>query len=259
MKRWFLIVLLMQGLATENCFAQSESKAFSDPTAIVLQLYRDFAWEAVMSLPEQKRLIGLMGQPRAILERYFDTRLTNLILRDRECVKRTKEICNLNFDPIWASQYPGASDMTITSGEGNTVNVEFRYPGDGHQISLIYQTTKVSGHWRISDIHYTDRSSLVSILESKEEWFAKAVAAVSRNKLTVLKPGCYGSTVDKENAKYLELTFREIHNDECGGDPMVEPRLFSLHIDKKSGRIWADVPPPGAKGTYDGDFKYELK
>jgi hypothetical protein len=93
----------------------------------------------------------------------------------------------------------------------------------------------------------------------EQDWFAKAFAAVSRNKLTTLKPDCYRMIVDKENAKYLELTVREIHNNKCGGDPMVEPRMFGLRIDKKSGRIWTDVAPPGAKETYDGEFKYRLK
>ena len=97
------------------------------------------------------------------------------------------------------------------------------------------------------------------VVAKEQDWFAKAFAAVSRNKLTALKPGCYRMIVDKENAKYLELTVREIHNDKCGGDPMVEPRLFGLRIDKKSGRIWTDFAPPGAKETYDGDFKYRLK
>lgn len=98
-----------------------------------------------------------------------------------------------------------------------------------------------------------------SVVAKEQDWFAKAFAVVSRNKLTALEPRCYRMIVDKENQKYLEITVREIHNDKCGGDPMVEPRLFGLRIDKKSGRIWTDFPPPGAKGSYDGDFKYVLK
>lgn len=93
----------------------------------------------------------------------------------------------------------------------------------------------------------------------EQDWLAKAFAVVSRNKLTTLTPDCYRMYIDVENAKYLELTVREIHNDKCGGEPMVEPRLFGLRINKKSGRIWTDVPPPGAKGSFDGDFKYRLK
>ena len=165
MKHWLLITFLILGLARENCFAQSKSKVLSGPIAIVLQLYRDFAWEAVISQPEDK---GFIDQPRATLERYFDSRLADLILKDRECAARTKEICKLDFLPLWDSQDPGASDMKITSSKGNTVIVEFRYPGDGSQIKIIYQTTNVSGHWRISDIRYKKGYSLLSILESKE-------------------------------------------------------------------------------------------
>jgi len=39
------------------------------------------------------------------------------------------------------------------------------------------------------------------VVAKEQDWFAKAFAAVSRNKLTALKPGCYRMIVDKENAK----------------------------------------------------------
>ena len=163
MKYRFILAFLVLGLAGENCFAQLE--VGSGPVAIVYNLYHDFAWEAVISEPENK---GLLDQSRSTLERYFDSRLANLILKDRECEARTKEICKLDFMPLWDSQDPGASDMKITSGKGNTVNVEFLYPGDSSKIKIIYQATKVSGHWRISDIRYKSGHSLLSILESKE-------------------------------------------------------------------------------------------
>lgn len=165
MKPLLLVMLLILDPATEKCFAQSKSKGIPEPVTIVHQLYRDFAWEAVIIQPEDK---GLLDQPRATLARYFDPKLVDLILKDRECKARTKEICKLDFSPLWDSQDPGASDMKIASDKGNTVIVEFQYPGNGSQIRIVYQTTNVSGHWRISDIRYRNGSSLVSLLESKE-------------------------------------------------------------------------------------------
>jgi len=165
MKHWLFGSLLIFGLAVESCFAQSEAKALPGPTAIVYKLYHDFAWEAVISEPGDK---GLLDQPRATLMRYFDSRLTALILNDREYAARTKGIGRLDFCPLWDSQDPGASDLQIGAGKRNTVNVKFRYPGDGSNIKIIYQTTKVSGHWRISDIRYQNGISLLSILESKD-------------------------------------------------------------------------------------------
>jgi hypothetical protein len=164
MKCQWLLLFFFPILAIQNCFAEPEEA--SGPVGIVHKLYRDFAWEAVISNPEDK---GLSEQPKTMLERYFTSRLTDLILEDRACMARTKGICNLDFLPLWDSQDPaGASDMEITSGRGNTVNVEFKYQSDGSKIKIVYQTTKVSGAWRISDIRYKNGRSLISILKSKE-------------------------------------------------------------------------------------------
>jgi hypothetical protein len=113
-----------------------------DPVQVVAQLYRDFAWEAVVDSPDWDDH-RLLEQPRAVLERYFDPRLAALIVRDRECVARTQEICELDFSPIWASQDPGASEMKIVPGPSpDLVTVRFRYPGDGTRIELSYRMTK---------------------------------------------------------------------------------------------------------------------
>src|SRR2546428_13926594 len=84
------------------------------PSAVttVAQLYRDFAWEAVVEEPEWSGH-GLMDQPRAILLRYFDEHLTDLLLADRACENRTHGHCRLGFLPIWASQDPAATDLKV--------------------------------------------------------------------------------------------------------------------------------------------------
>jgi hypothetical protein len=168
MKHWFLVALLMPAAAIEDCLAQSESSPLAGPVAVVYRLYRDFAWEAVISEPRGDDS-GVMEQPKAVLERYFDTRLTNLILKDRECAQRTGAICNLDFAFIWDSQDPAAYGLTITPGTGDTVDVAFKYPDKGSPTRITYQTTKASGHWRISDVRFKSQKgrSLLSILQGK--------------------------------------------------------------------------------------------
>ena len=98
---------------------------------VVAQLYRDFAWEAVIDDPEWKGH-SLLDQSRQTLERYFDQNVARLIFSDRECAAKTQEICKLDFSPIWASQDPGATEMKIVAGAApDIVTVRFRYPGDG--------------------------------------------------------------------------------------------------------------------------------
>ena len=154
-------------------FAACSSAAYAEPNAksgavqTVAQLYRDFAWEAIIDEPKWPGH-DLLDQPRSILEHYFDHKLVELILKDRECAAQTHEICKLDFSPIWASQDPGASETKIVVGATpDIVSVKFRYPGDGSKIKLSYRMINTDIGWRIADIRYSSSSTLLSILTAK--------------------------------------------------------------------------------------------
>lgn len=150
------------------CFLVSAVNAEIDERIkVVRQLYKDFAWEAIIVSPRNDDVI-LIDQPREILEKYFDTKLAGLIIKDRECVKNSGgEICNLNFSPIWASQDWAACDLMISLGENpNEVVVKFVYPGDHSKIKIVYKMIKNVSHWRISDIKYSEGYSLVGVLSN---------------------------------------------------------------------------------------------
>lgn len=145
------------------------SQAYAQPTAIqvVAQLYRDFAWEAVIDEPGSDSYT-LLSQPRAVLERHFDAKLASLILEDRQCAIQTREICKLDFSPIWASQDPGATELRIVAGsKPDIVSVKFRYPSNGESIELSYLMARTKLGWRVSDIRYTSGSTLLSVLTAK--------------------------------------------------------------------------------------------
>jgi len=149
-------------------FSIARAAIVSKPVQIVTELYHDFAWEAIIVEPKMAS-DNLLDQPRQVLDKYFDTSLTQLILKDRECAKKTHEICNLDFSPIWASQDWGAFDLKITEGKRpNTVNVNFTYPGDQSEIKLIYLMLNTNHGWRITDIQYEKGASLRSVLSQKQ-------------------------------------------------------------------------------------------
>jgi hypothetical protein len=132
---------------------------------VVAKLYKDFAWEAVPGHAEKP---GLIEQPRAVLSRYFDDTLTALILEDRKCVERTKEVCRLDFAPIWDSQDPAATRVNVLgTSDPAVVRVTFTDPGNGRSTTLSYRTAKTRDGWRIHDIDYTSHESLLSILRAK--------------------------------------------------------------------------------------------
>ncbi|MGZ3237835.1 MAG: DUF3828 domain-containing protein [Burkholderiaceae bacterium] len=138
---------------------------------VVAQLYRDFAWEAVIEEPnwDGHTLVELS---RASLEKYFDPKLSSLLIKDSECGQRIHEICKLDFSPIWSSQDPvGASGLKVKrTDDPSVVDVYFSYPSR-EVIKLTYQLKKTPRGWRISDIRNdspADKFSLLAILEAEK-------------------------------------------------------------------------------------------
>lgn len=135
------------------------------PDEVVVRLYRDYAWEAVIETPlDSSRDLIMQGEP--VLSRYFTKELTNLILQDRRCAVRNQGICRLDFSPIWASQDPGATAMEITPGPArDAVTVSYRYPGDNSRVRMVYRLSQTGKKWRIADIEYESGKSLRAILK----------------------------------------------------------------------------------------------
>ncbi len=159
MKFLLLIALLLSAIAGAAPRGSSMD--------VVVRLYHDFAWEVVIDEPHDQ--LGLIDQPRQVLEKYFDKQLVSLILKDRACVSKTKGICNLDFDPLWDSQDPAATGLKVAAtANPHVVKVSFTFPGDSKNIELIYDVADIPGVGRrIHDIHYSSGRSLLSILSQK--------------------------------------------------------------------------------------------
>lgn len=140
-----------------------EVRVYREPQDVVAWLYRDFAWEAVMSSHFSDETFS--DQSREVLERYFVKDLAALVLKDRECVRRTKELCKLGSHPLFDSSDPGASDLQVTwVPHSGLVHVMFTYPGNGQRIELDYKVVKSKSGWRVSDILYKEGHTLRGIL-----------------------------------------------------------------------------------------------
>ncbi len=139
----------------------------SGAVAIVVKLYRDFAWEAVIVEPRQSEF-ELLRQPREVLARYFDENLVSLLMKDRACVETTHEICNLDYLPMWAGQDPGAYELKVMeTNDPHRISVNFIYPVSARKAVLSYRVSKTSAGWRVSDILQGDENSLLTSLSSE--------------------------------------------------------------------------------------------
>lgn len=92
------------------------------------------------------------------------------MVQDRQCATTSGEPCNLDFDPIFASQDPAAIDLSIRSVPNDMVAVEFTYPSSGEKVKLEYRLAKSQAGWRIGDIRYPGMSdvSLKQLLARKQ-------------------------------------------------------------------------------------------
>jgi hypothetical protein len=161
-----LLFLIFSFVTVPHDTIAAGTHVYEKPEDVVAWIYRDFAFEAIMPLYWKDAY--LIDQPRETLQLYFTDDLAFLILKDRQCVEKTHEICNLDFDPIFASQDPGGMDLEISPADkSNTVHVQFMYPGNGQKISLSYEVENTLRGWRIKDIIYESGGSLRKILSQK--------------------------------------------------------------------------------------------
>ena len=152
-------------LALGNFAVAMESAAEVTPqVAVVRSLYERFAAEAVLDQPSASG--ELVDQPMSVLSLYFDKPLATLWMQDRECVKRTHEICRLDFLPLWDSQDPSGATVSIQPDTGkNSVQAVIVYGGTEKRV-VHYRLVHTPAGWRIHDIEFeANRTSLRHILD----------------------------------------------------------------------------------------------
>lgn len=135
-----------------------------EPVSVVYRLYKDYGWVGMFALPEDaERHVGppLTSQPRRILLRYFNESLARLLVKEEMCLKKSKgSVCNLEFDPLFASQDPSAVSLEIRQTEPNTVCVNYTTPSSGDEITINYILELHGASWRIKDIIYSNMNNL---------------------------------------------------------------------------------------------------
>jgi hypothetical protein len=146
--------------------AHTQSAKVPPSLALVRALYAQYACEAVLDYCDGDH--ELLDQPRRVLERYFDSTLAALWVADRACEARTHEICRIDFLPMWNSQDPTGTMVTVLPGQDSTqVRVELRNFGASEPRVLVYSLTRTSRGWRIHDIAFGKEWSLIALLSGK--------------------------------------------------------------------------------------------
>jgi hypothetical protein len=128
--------------------------AAAPPDSVVARLYRDFPIGGSRDL---------VAAPRPVLLDYFEDGLAELLMREDGCRARTAEVCNLDFDLMWASQDPSAAGLSIRPLNAREVAVGFRTAG-GEPVALRYSLAATARGVRIRDVTYPRGRSLRVLL-----------------------------------------------------------------------------------------------
>jgi hypothetical protein len=89
----------------------------------------------------------------------------------------------------------------------------------------------------------------VQSIGNEADALSRAREAIVQNHLTSVADACLKLEIQSTSQTMYVVTVYEVHSDKCGGDPAVQPRLFGLHISRKSGKVWTDA------NSDDGEFE----
>lgn len=163
----------------------------SSPDALVASLYKQ----------HKKQSPFFQTRNRALLDRYFDRKLGDLILKD--ALRSKNEVGALDGDPLFNAQdmeikYFSIHKPTFANGSAE-VTVSFTNFGKPEQITFLLSPRKAG--WRITNIKYDDGTDLLGILrtnsgsEEPGQEIKVFLIAVGDNGAAGKKIGCGDSLV----------------------------------------------------------------
>lgn len=155
---WAATALMqMTAIAAPNADTTGLSK-------LVSELYARYAWVVLFSTAPPANAVPLAQTNRAELQAIFVPDLAMAIWEDSQCIEKRGEICNLDFDILFDSQDPSASELTV-QGSARTYEALacFKVTG-GARKCLLFVGADIDGAARVADIVYPGQRSLRQLL-----------------------------------------------------------------------------------------------
>lgn len=148
-KSIFLAAFFLLGFGIVSSFAQT-------PDSVVKELYKIHNQDL-----KSNRDSILNNRNRQNLDKFFDKTLADFIWKD--LTTHRNEVGVLDFDPFYNAQDFDIKNFLISSVK--TINlkssVTVKFTNAGRKDTLVYQLVKQAAGWKITDIRYTDGSSLL--------------------------------------------------------------------------------------------------
>lgn len=131
--------------------AQTKTSKQMTADALVADLYKAH---------DQKRSPFFQTKSRALINKYFEKSLADLIWKDR--VTSKNEVGVIDGDPLYDAQDMEIKNFAIGKAtyEGNKARVDVTFENFGQKKSLIFILVKGTTGWRIDDIDYGQQGTL---------------------------------------------------------------------------------------------------
>jgi hypothetical protein len=160
MKRNILINIISATLllaTAATAFGQATATSPKSADALVADLYKSH---------DQKRGPFFQTKSRALLDKYFEKSLADMIWKDR--VSSKGEVGVLDGDPLYDAQDMQIKNFAIgkAESEGAKAKVTVTFENLGQKKTLVFMLGKGSTGWRINDIDYGSEGTL-------RGWFKK--------------------------------------------------------------------------------------
>jgi Protein of unknown function (DUF3828) len=143
-------------LNVSGVWAETSLPAATSPTKVVTDLYRAHNGKAdPLQYPASKKLLGA----------YFEKGLLSLFLKDESESKG--EVGKLDFDPLYAAQDFDIKDLSVAlvSEQKDSAEVAASFKNIGTSEKIVFLLSPTGQGWRITDIKYSDGSTLKGILK----------------------------------------------------------------------------------------------
>lgn len=127
------------------------SRPAVSPEAFVGELYKEH---------DARRSPFFQTKDRALVDRYFDKSLADLIWKD--AVESEGEVGALGADPLYNAQETEIKNFAVRAvrQEGDTAEVAVTFENLGEKQRIVYRLIRAGANWKIADIDYGDNTSL---------------------------------------------------------------------------------------------------
>jgi hypothetical protein len=161
MKRVNYFIVAVAALFLSGGLSEAANMTASTPDSIIFKLYEKHRPQAGKGIPFDNK---------KVLSQFFTEDLTALFLRNAECQKLTRSVCNLNMDPVYNAQDYGNSPLNLKVKKVASepqLRYEVTFTNIG-RTTLIIELSNTKAGWRISDILYSSKDSLRALLSQPE-------------------------------------------------------------------------------------------